>query len=33
VLEGITSLDIAPTVADVMGIARDPEWEGNSLLE
>ncbi len=33
VLEGITILDIAPTVADVMGIARDPEWEGNSLLE
>ena len=33
VLDGITILDIAPTVADVMGIARDPEWEGNSLLE
>lgn len=25
-------LDIAPTIADVMGIGSDPEWEGRSLV-
>ena len=25
-------LDIAPTIADIMGIGSDPEWEGRSLI-
>lgn len=33
VLENITILDIAPTIADVMGVPGAPEWEGKSLLE
>lgn len=31
---GETSLlDIAPTVADVMGVSPDPDWEGKSLVK
>jgi phosphopentomutase len=25
-------LDIAPTIANIMGIAVDPDWEGRSLV-
>ena len=30
-LEGVSILDIAPTIADVMGVSRAPEWEGKSV--
>lgn len=30
-LRNISILDIAPTVADILGILPAPEWEGNSL--
>ena len=33
VLEGMSILDIAPTVADVMGIPKPDEWEGRSLVK
>ena len=33
VLENITILDIAPTIADVMDVPGAPEWEGKSLVE
>lgn len=32
VLEDSSILDIAPTIADVMGILPAPEWEGKSLV-
>ena len=32
VLEGISLLDIAPTIADLLQIAPDPEWEGRSVI-
>jgi len=32
-IEGITILDIAPTIADVMNILPAPEWEGKSLIK
>jgi arylsulfatase A-like enzyme len=32
VLEESSILDIAPTIADVMGIFPAPEWEGKSLV-
>lgn len=32
-LEDISLLDIAPTIADLMGIAPEQEWEGRSLAE
>ena len=32
VLETASLLDIAPTIAAVMGIGSDPDWEGNSLI-
>ncbi len=32
IIENASLLDIAPTIADVMGIAVDPEWEGRSLI-
>ena len=32
VVEGLSLLDIAPTVAAVMGFAPDSEWEGHSLV-
>lgn len=28
----ISILDIAPTIADIMGISKAPEWEGKSLI-
>ena len=31
-MEGACILDIPPTIADVMGIAPAPEWEGRSLV-
>jgi phosphopentomutase len=33
VLENVSILDIAPTVADVMDVPPAPEWEGKSLKE
>ena len=33
VLEDISLLDIAPTVADIMSVPCAPEWEGRSLAE
>lgn len=32
-LEGVSLLDMAPTIAAVMGIHADPDWEGKSLVE
>ena len=32
-LTDVTILDVAPTVADVMGVAPAPEWEGRSLAQ
>ena len=31
-LSGVSLLDIAPTIAEIMGIKRANEWEGKSLL-
>lgn len=31
-LAGVSLLDLAPTVADLMGVPPAPEWEGKSLL-
>ena len=31
-LEGASLLDIAPTIAAVMGVFCDPDWEGRSLV-
>ncbi len=30
--EGADTLDIVPTIADVLGVEPDPEWQGESLL-
>ena len=30
--DGGSILDIAPTIAKLMGIAPAPEWEGNPVL-
>jgi arylsulfatase A-like enzyme len=32
-LEGVSILDLAPTIADVMGVPAADEWEGKSLAE
>lgn len=32
-LEGVSILDIAPTIADIMSVPIAPEWEGKSLAE
>ena len=32
-LEGISILDLAPTIADVMGMGTPPEWEGKSAAK
>ena len=32
-LENVSILDTAPTIADVMGVPKAPEWEGKSLAE
>jgi len=32
VTEGAESIDILPTIADALGVATDPEWQGMSLL-
>ena len=32
-LEGVTILDIAPTVADIMSVPKAPEWEGRSIVK
>ena len=32
IVEGLSLLDIAPTVTAVMGIAPDGEWEGHSII-
>jgi arylsulfatase A-like enzyme len=29
---GTEGIDIVPTLADVLGVATDPEWQGASLL-
>jgi arylsulfatase A-like enzyme len=31
VLEDVSILDIAPTIADIMGIGTPREWEGKSI--
>lgn len=31
-LENVSIKDIAPTVADLLGVEADPEWEGKSLI-
>lgn len=30
--EGVEVVDIVPTIADIMGIAMDPAWQGQSLV-
>jgi arylsulfatase A-like enzyme len=30
--EGTEGIDILPTIADALGVAHDPEWQGASLL-
>jgi arylsulfatase A-like enzyme len=32
VTEGTESIDIVPTLADALGVATDPEWQGISLI-
>ncbi len=32
VTEGVEAIDIVPTLADALGVAVDPEWQGISLL-
>lgn len=32
-LENVSIMDITPTIADVMGISPDEEWEGRSVAE
>src|SRR5258705_549371 len=32
VMEGAEGIDIAPTIADALGVATDPEWQGASLI-
>lgn len=32
-LENLNIKDIAPTIMDIMGLAKNPEWEGKSVLE
>ena len=31
-IDGITLLDIAPTIAKLVGVECEPEWEGSSVL-
>ena len=33
VLDGVSLLDIAPTITDVMGIPKVAEWEGKSIIQ
>jgi phosphopentomutase len=30
---GISILDVAPTISDILGIGVQPEWEGTSILK
>jgi arylsulfatase A-like enzyme len=32
VTEGVEAIDIVPTIADALGVAQDPEWQGLSLI-
>jgi arylsulfatase A-like enzyme len=32
VVEGAEAIDIVPTIADALGVATDPEWQGTSLI-
>ena len=32
-LHGVSILDIAPTIADIMSVPCAPEWEGKSLAQ
>jgi predicted AlkP superfamily pyrophosphatase or phosphodiesterase len=32
VLEGLSLLDIAPTIAKILDVAPDPDWEGHSVI-
>jgi predicted AlkP superfamily pyrophosphatase or phosphodiesterase len=32
VLEGLSLLDIAPTIAKMLDVAPDPDWEGHSVI-
>lgn len=31
-LEGVSILDLAPTIVDILGVPRGEEWEGKSLI-
>ncbi|MBR3932735.1 MAG: alkaline phosphatase family protein [Clostridia bacterium] len=31
-LSGVSILDLAPTIADIIGAQKSPEWEGKSLI-
>ena len=31
-LHGVSILDLAPTIADIMGVSPTVEWEGKSLI-
>ena len=32
VIENASLLDVAPTIAEVMGVFSDPDWEGHSMI-
>jgi arylsulfatase A-like enzyme len=32
VSEGVETIDILPTIADLLGVTTDPEWQGHTLL-
>jgi len=32
VTEGVEAIDIVPTIADALGVATDPEWQGITLI-
>jgi arylsulfatase A-like enzyme len=32
VTEGVEDIDIVPTLADALGVANDPEWQGTTLI-
>jgi len=32
-ISGISLLDLTPTIAELMGIPKVPEWEGQSIVK
>ena len=32
ITEGVDQVDVVPTIADALGVAQDPEWQGESLI-